>query len=291
MSSIYGSHKSFKSESSTKSPLFVEKRRILTDCSTRENPMTEKRLVSVCELDAERDHAVLAWTLRWMFWYAARCKVKSGTVQITDFTLHQHKVESGKTFILYRNQMLRLLSFPKPVFDQLCIELPCLMGFRSSEVTSWMAEYIDFQNMNTLVMDAKKKVLFTVPLNLYVAKHAEEVLDGEAHGIVLRSRSNRNRGERLTPFAVWHIWKKYTTRLPNAKDISPLTGRQFFAAEWYYKQGLSLVTLQLIMRHARFETTIGYVRNLIFQEDVQRDYNKFQFRLMQELQEKKEVYA
>lgn len=236
--------------------------------------------------------SVLAWTVRWMIWYTSTCRNKRKKVAIQCFTLQKRIDDSGKTFILYRTQMLRLLAFPKPTFDQLAIELPCLMGFRAKEVCTWRAEYVDFQNMNTFVMDAKKKKLFTLPLNLYVAGHTETILNGRSEGCVLVSRSTRNMGDELTPFAIWHIWDKWTkeAKLPNAKDISPVTGRRFFAAEWFYSQGLSLVTLQMILRHIHFETTMRYVRSLVFYEDVKKEYDKFQFKVMEDLK-KKEVYA
>jgi len=278
MSSIYGSTKSFKCKSG------------------------DAVILPLGTLESEGAKTVLAWTVRWVLSVGAQKQIKVATELNATFPMFKGKSDSGKTFVLYRRQMLQLLAYPKPVFDQLAIELPCLMGFRSTEVTSWLAEYIDFQNMNTYVMDSKKKDLFTVPLNLHVAKHAEKVLNGRTEGVLLRSRSNRNLGQQLTKFAIWHIWKKYTKLLPNAVDISPLTGRRFFAAYWYHHLKLSLMTLSKILRHSGPAVTLGYVEKLIFYEDVKSDYNsfqrsiakdqdKFQFRLMEELQDKKEVYV
>ena len=226
----------------------------------------------------QRDRAVLAWSVRWVLSIRVPKQAKSETKPTVKVTMTNQLESYGKTFVLYRIQMLKLLSFPKPMFDQLALELPCLMGFRASEVASWMAEYIDYQNMNTLVMDIKKKKLFTIPLNIYVANHAEEVLDGRSKGYVLRSRSNRNRNQKLTPTTIWYIWDKWTKQagLPNAKDISPLTGRQFFAAYWYHWLQQSLMTLSLIMRHSDPRVTLGYVQHLVFYEDVKRDYDSFQ---------------
>lgn len=187
-----------------------------------------------------------------------------------------------KSFLIYRQQMLRLLAYPKPAFAQLVIGLPMLMGFRSQEITSWRAEWLDLQYMNTFVLDCKRKELFTVPLNLYMAQCAEEVLNGRDKGLVLGSRSNRNRSKQISPTAIWYIWKKWVrlARLPNAKDIHPLTGRQYFACEWVYGQELPIVTLQMIMRHTHYETTASYVKKLLFFEDLKRDFNRFQTNLM-----------
>lgn len=235
------------------------------------------------------------------------------------------KMESPtKTFILYRRQMLQLLKTTKPVFEQLAIELPCLMGFRAAEVATWRAEYIDFQNGDSYVYDCKKKRLFKVPLNREVAKHAEILLNGRSDGFVLQGRTwhkkvekpaevsrkqeveNVQSGSRtttvddaglietlprqssqqaqqpfkaespLTPTAIWCIWHKWTKQTALPHEISPLTGRRFFAAEWYYQQKLSLVTLQMILRHSHFETTVRYVHGLVFYEDLKRDYHNFE---------------
>lgn len=180
---------------------------------------------------------------------------------------------------------MKLLAFPKPTHDQLCIELPCLMGFRALEVATWRAEYIDFDHGDTLVFDAKKKKLFQVPLNVQVAAHAEQLLKGREEGYVLRSRSNAQTdpNRHLTPNMIWHVWRKWTVcaRLFNWEEFNPLRGRQFFAAEWYHRQKLSLMTLCMIMRHGDPRVTLGYVQHLIFYEDLKRDYKQFQFSFLQ----------
>jgi len=198
----------------------------------------------------------------------------------------QGYLDPKRTFTLYRRRMLELLRWPKPAFDQLAIELPCLMGFRAKEVTTWRAEYIDFQNGDTQVLDAKKHRIYSVPLNAEVARHAEEVLNGREEGYVLQSRSNAwlRKETPLTPVAIWYIWHKWTqiAGFPINQRISPVVGRRFFAAEWYYSQGLSLVTLSRILRHSDPVVTMRYVQSLVFHEDVKRDYDRFQLGLMQE---------
>ena len=227
---------------------------------------------------------VLAWSVRVVLCYGSRETTnrdrESALLSVAAI------VQAGKTYVLYRRAMLRLLAWPKPAFDQLAIALPCLMAFRAKEVGTWRAEYIDFQEGDAQVLDAKKKRLFVVPLNTQVARDAEKVLEGRGDGYVLRSRSHvwKDKGTPLTPTAIWFIWHKWIqlAGLDHVEDLSPLTGRRFFAAEWYYSQGLSLVTLQRIMRHTHFETTVHYVHTLVFHEDVKHDYDRFQLRLMQD---------
>lgn len=191
----------------------------------------------------------------------------------------------GKTFVLYRRQMLRLIGWPKPCFDQLAICLPCLMGFRAKEVCTWRAEYVDYVADDALVLDAKKHRLFTVPMPAAVERLAERHLDLRSEGYVLQSRSTawRHPERPISTTALWYIWRKWTreAQLPNADEISPVVGRRFFAAEWVYGQGLSVVTLSRILRHTDPVVTMRYVQGLVFYEDVKRDADRFQLGLIE----------
>ena len=179
---------------------------------------------------------------------------------------------------------MKLLAYPKPVHDQLMIELPCLNGFRNREVTTWRAEDIDFQHGDTLVLDAKKHKTFKIPLNSMIAAHAEKLLDGRREGYVIVSTSNRNPGKPLGPMAVWHVWRKWAVKagLFNWRAFSPIVGRRFFAANWYHRHKLSLMTLCMVMRHANPGMTLEYVNKLIFYEDLKKEFLKFQFSFLQE---------
>jgi len=243
-----------------------------------------ERIVSPRIIEYERKLRVLAWSVRWVL--SVRIDTKPIRIQIETRAFTKYMTGQDPTFVLYRRQMLELLRWPKPAFDQLALELPCLMGFRAKEVTTWRAEYIDYVHGDTLVLDAKKHRLYSVPLNTQVAKHAMDVLGSRGEGYVLQSRSNRQQDPEkpLTTIAVWYIWNKWTrtTGLSESDKISPVVGRRFFAAEWYYHQGLSLETLRRILRHTSLETTTRYVASLVFHEDVKRDYDKFQLGLIEE---------
>jgi len=243
-----------------------------------------ERVLSPTDMDYLRKLRVSAWSVRWVL--SVRHVAGLKRVRVEASLLARATTTGKDSYVIYRRQMLQLLHYPKPAFDQLAIELPCLMGFRAKEVTTWRAEWIDYAHGDTLVLDAKKHRLFTVPLNSQVVRHAEEVLGSRGEGYVLQSRSNRQQDPEkpLTPIAVWYSWSKWTKkscgRLPT--NISPVVGRRFFAAEWYYSQGLSLVTLQRILRHTDIESTLRYVQSLVFHEDVKRDYDRFQLGLMRE---------
>lgn len=246
-----------------------------------------ERIVSPCELDAKRDLSVMAWTVRWVLSVRVPKTPKGSTTVSLDFLMQVNARKYPRSFVIYRREIYRLLNAPKNPFDQLIFELPCLMGFRASEVATWRIEYIDFQNGETLVLDSKKKVLLPVPLNTHVANLVMQVAEGRSEGYVLKNRSVawRDKKPGISGNTVWRIWRKYAFALdlyPRPEDYTPLQGRRFFAAEWFYGQELSVVTLCPIMRHSDPKQTLDYVRHIIFAEDVKRDYDKFQFRVMQD---------
>lgn len=194
--------------------------------------------------------------------------------------------QPSRSFTVYRHEILRLLKAPKPAHDQLIVELPCLMGFRSEEVATWRVEYIHFDSMDCEVLDAKKHKLYTIPLNHQVGKHVEEVLNGRSEGYVIQNESTawKGREQPLTTTAIWYVtrkWAEFINMHPSPTDYSPIVGRRFFAAEWFYKQRLGATTLSRIMRHNNIETTLRYVAQIVFYEDLKRDYDSFQFNLME----------
>jgi len=255
-------------------------RKDLTPAATSSKPYSREQIVSAWSIQA-----VLITKHITVIKRPCGCKIER--VNVTAKIVH---AGSQPSFILYRREIYRLITSPKPDFEQLCIVLPCLMSFRTMEVATWRAEYIHHLSGDCSVMDAKKKRLMPVPLNSFVANLAESVLDGRSEGYVLRSRSCGGRGrgldKPLSDVAIWKVWKYHAARLnlfPSPDEYSPIVGRRFFAAEWFYALGLSLATLSKIMRHNDIPTTSRYVLHLIFYEDLKRDYDSFQFKVMEEM--------
>jgi len=243
-----------------------------------------ERIVSPCGKEYDGQRRVLAWSVRWVLDVRRRGRRKRLRAEAS--VLATFTTGMGKTLLVYRRQILEVLRWPKPAFDQLALELPTLMGFRPEEVATWRAEYIDWLNSETLVLDAKKHKLFPVPLNTQAARHAEEVLGARRNGYVLRGRTKRKPGEEkpLTGTAIWYIWQKWAqqacTFLP--EKISPIDGRRLFAYEFYHRQPENLVELQVIMRHTSPGITLLYVSRLVCWDDVKTAYDKFQLSLRQE---------
>lgn len=237
--------------------------------------------------DYQRKLNILAWSVRAILEYDPNKHSKTLVKLTFSFALPKRFPKTQRSFLIYRREIYRLLNAEKNARDQLMFELPCLMGFRSGEIGRWRIEHIDFQNGETLVFDSKKKTLLPMPLNVHVANLAMKVAGSRREGYVLKNRSRAHRGwtKPITQNAVWLVWQKYAHALdlfPKPSDYSPIVGRRFFAAEWFYTQKLSVVTLSRIMRHSHPMQTLDYVAHIMFAEDVKRDYDRFQFRVMQD---------
>lgn len=189
------------------------------------------------------------------------------------------------SYMLYRTIMLELLAKPKDPFEQLCFELPCLMGFRASEVCTWQAEWINPDAGECYVLDAKKHKLFPVALSYQVALHAEQLLAGRREGLVLQNRSNawkqKCAGKPISIQSLWHIWKKHTAPLglPESVEISPVVGRRIYIALSIHTFKLSPLLVSKQVRHENTQQTLEYADHLFFIEDVKEQQCKFDGRL------------
>jgi integrase len=237
-----------------------------------------KRIVSLGSKEYYKHLRVLAWHVSWVLYVRRNGMPKKTRVRANVRATVTSSM--GKTFVICRRQIVQLLRWPKSDFDHLAIKLPCLMAFRPEEVCTWRAEFIDWENGETKVFDAKKHKLFVEPLNSQVAKHAQIVLAGRSEGYVLQGRTRHSlaEDEPLTPTAIWYIWRRQVQLAVGSvpAPISPVVGRRFFAYEMYHRQPENLVELQVIMRHSDPGITLHYVKGLSSWEDVKDAYDRFQ---------------
>ena len=180
-----------------------------------------------------------------------------------------HSDESESRIVIYRSYFERLLVVPKPVRDQLMIELPTLQGFRTGEVSSFRVEYIDFERGDLKVLDSKKHKLFMIPLDLMVAQHLEQYTSekGLTEGFLLRSnrkrkQGNKSKGAGLTLSAIQHVWDKWCLAA-GIPIMSPRMGRAYFAANWHFVERKSLYGLMTILRHYDILATQKYLAKIV----------------------------
>jgi integrase len=136
---------------------------------------------------------------------------------------------------VYRERFERLMALPKSLRDQLIIELPTLQAFRAGEVSSFRAEWVDFDKDILLVLDSNKQQLVPIPLHPIVAKHITQYIRETQmpKGILLQSRrksghkvGSKTRGEGLSESHIQRIWQGHCKRI-GIPPMSPRWGRAF----------------------------------------------------------------
>lgn len=249
------------------------------------------------------EKSLSAWTLRVKFLCSAtKNPKKTLDNRLVSPTLKRstHEGEgAGKSFLLYRKELLRLLAAEKGPHDDLLIELPCLMGFRNEETTTWQLEYINAQFETCMVLDAKKHELIPgIPVHRTVLKHVEEVREGRVSGYVVVNESPvwKGRLEPISTTAVWYVWRKWATRLrlyPSPEEYSPVVGRRLFIKEYLSANSEdfpeALITCSRMVRHSNPKITLDYADRITFDSDVKRNFDRFQKRMDENLVEVRSV--
>ena len=178
--------------------------------------------------------------------------------------------------VVYRSYFARLLAAPKPLRDQLIIELPMLMGFRTGEVCTAKKEHVNFESGDMQVYDSKKYRLYLVPLHPQVAKHLDKhIKKVDGNFLFTRSRKSGAKGKdpHLTDSTIQVIWKKWCEAV-GIPYMSPRYGRAYFAVDWHMVRGKSIYGLMAVLRHERMDVTQKYLARIVSYEDVKREFNE-----------------
>ena len=185
--------------------------------------------------------------------------------------------------VIYRSHFARLLAWPKPLRDQLILELPTLQAFRSGEVSSFKAEYVDLERWDLQVLDSKKHKLSMVPLDPVVAEHLAEYIlrEGLTEGILLRALpkasrkthkpGSKTKGIGLSITHIDRIWAKWCSA-SGVPYMSARMGRAYFATKWHFVEHKSLFNLMTILRHDDLQSTEHYLARIVTYEDVKNEF-------------------
>jgi len=112
--------------------------------------------------------------------------------------------------VVYRARFLRLLNWPKPLRDQLILELPTLNGLRTHEVATAEVRHVDLEHGDLEVLDSKKYQFYTIPLDYGVGRHFQQYFTqtGITEGLVFRAgwKAGRRSEGPLSDSAIDYIW-------------------------------------------------------------------------------------
>lgn len=203
---------------------------------------------------------VLAWSVQAICFSRRFSKPKK--------TRQRQPSAKGK-IIVYRAYFLKLLNFPKPLRDQLIIELPTLNGFRTREVATVQREHVDLEKGDIQVLDSKKHVFSTLPMGYMVWQHFEDFFI-ETHitsGLAFTPtpRAGRRHEGHMTDQAIEYIWRKYC-KLADVPYMPPRLGRAYLAVTLLER--MNLIDVMDMLRHTEPKVTLRYISKI-------RDYAFF----------------
>lgn len=191
-----------------------------------------------------------------------------------EYAVHAKNQTAGK-IVVYRSYFARLLAVPKPLRDQLIIELPTLNGFRTKEAATVQRDHVDLEKGDIQVLDSKKHQLFTVPLDYTVARHIQQFLaiTHVTAGLLFTPSRRTKRKHHMTDQAIEWIWRKWC-KLSGIPYMAPRYGRAYFAVDWHVVQRKSLIGLMDVLRHTSLLATQKYLSKIRCYEDVKQEFNQ-----------------
>ena len=242
-----------------------------------------KRLDQTLSQKTPLNRVVLAWSVQAISYTETITIIKRGkTHRKTPNLFHSDEASEGH-IIVCRARFLKLLKAPKSLRDQLVIELPTLMAFRTGEVTSARLEHVDFESGDMQVLDSKKYQLFLVPLNPTVAMHLAEYVqkyDIESGVLFQRPKAGRQATKlELSSTTIHRIWAQ-SCKAAGVPYMPPRMGRAMFSVNWIWgnpEQGIPKKTikgLQVILRHDDILATEKYLNKIMCYEDIKAEFNQ-----------------
>jgi integrase len=158
-------------------------------------------------------------------------------------------------------------------------------GLRPGEIASLRWEHVDFNRLTLSVVDVKKKKPFPVPMDLATADYLRELKGNLEEGWVIKRLPHnlwQDLETHLSYEVLLYLVKKWA-RLAGCetwRKIRVYDLRHYFAASWAYpadgKRPGNLHALSRILRHGSLFSTQVYLSRLVFEEDIQAEYNRLQ---------------
>lgn len=226
-------------------------------------------------LEYMKERRLLAWTVQALI-VCGKTDVKNSEAETRVFAKQlYHRDEEEGRIIVYRAYFTKVLDFPKPVRDQLMLELPALNGLRTGEVVTLRFEDVDFENGDLRVLDSKKHRSYLIPLDPQVAEHLDKFFReaGIREGLIFRRPRSGAQSKRpwLSTLAVGETWRKWC-RTCGIPYMSPRYGRAYFAVNWHIVEGKSLIGLMDVLRHNDLVATQKYLAKIRSYEDVKAEF-------------------
>lgn len=177
----------------------------------------------------------------------------------------------------------RLIEAPESLRDKAILRLLFVTGMRSGELTTTKIEDVDVKCKSIRIIDSKKKIPFSLPLDTTTCKLLTEYIAKDKEIRKYRRRelpswlfpSTFKKGSHLTREAILRIVKLYAAKLDfnDYMEWNPRYFRRHLARRWVQKKG-DLTALQQQLRHTHFSSTAVYIDGIRFNEEGRKDFDK-----------------
>jgi len=178
-------------------------------------------------------------------------------------------------YILNQEDFNKLLDYPKKLRHRLMLRLLYATGIRTKELVTIKVKDVDTTNKTIRILDCKKKIYFTLPIDSETNKMLKEYMVSNLTQHIEYLFSNGNGGH-VTTKSIQKCIRAWSKKLNYKDNWCPRFFRYRLARLWIIKKG-SLTDLQSILRHTQINTTFRYVEKIKFTseiENLKREYDR-----------------
>ena len=173
----------------------------------------------------------------------------------------------------------QLLTAPKTLRNQVLCEAAFLQALRSGEISSLRREWLDFETGYYQLLDSKKNMMFTRPMEIQFAKHTFELIQetGNTKGILIqplpdaphtgRKQGSKTPGEGLSTNYLADIIAKCCVAA-GVPIMTPRIGRANVAVKEHFFLGKPAAYIQWLLRHDNLQSTEHYLSKIVCYEDM-----------------------
>jgi hypothetical protein len=175
-------------------------------------------------------------------------------------------VGSADAIVIRRVDVLKVHDYARTscdLRDYLLVRLPLKIGLRTGELCTLRIEDVNFGDRSFSVVDSKRKRAYPLPLDPVSLDLLKDLAGTRLEGYVFQQKCSwmhAKHGKPLTVSTVW-IRVRNLARQAGVEGFNPRRLRQFF---------------RRILRHKSLAYTQLYLSRLIFWEDLQAEYERFQ---------------
>jgi len=177
-------------------------------------------------------------------------------------------------YVINQEDFKKLLDAPFDIRDKSILRLFYMTGLRTTELTRIKTSEVDLKSKTIGIIDSKKKLPFTIPIDTQTANMLIEYMATKEPNTWLFP-SRRKEGYPLTKEGIGYIIKYYASKidLPHWSKWCARYFRRRISRYWLMKGG-NLLALQELLRHEHASSTFIYCDGIRFKSELRLEYDK-----------------